>query len=79
MGGIPEMASGGIVTKPTLAMVGEAGPEAVVPLNNMALAGTGGIYVTNNIAGSVITERDLARVVREELLRIKGRNTSTGL
>lgn len=29
---IPEMASGGIVTRPTIALIGEAGPEAVVPL-----------------------------------------------
>jgi hypothetical protein len=32
-GYFPMMAEGGIVTQPTLAMVGEAGPEAVVPLN----------------------------------------------
>jgi phage-related protein len=30
---IPEMATGGIVTKPTIALIGEAGPEAVVPLS----------------------------------------------
>lgn len=29
---IPRFASGGIVTKPTLALVGEAGPEAIIPL-----------------------------------------------
>lgn len=29
---IPHMAAGGLVTKPTLAIVGEAGPEMVVPL-----------------------------------------------
>lgn len=32
---IPLLAAGGIVTKPTLAMVGEAGPEAVIPLSKM--------------------------------------------
>ena len=32
---IPFLAKGGIVTSPTLAMIGEAGPEAVVPLNQM--------------------------------------------
>ena len=32
-GGIPFLAEGGVVTKPTLAVVGEAGPEAVVPLD----------------------------------------------
>lgn len=30
---IPMLANGGIVTQPTLAMIGEAGPEAVVPLD----------------------------------------------
>ena len=30
---IPAMAEGGIVDEPTLAVIGEAGPEAVVPLN----------------------------------------------
>jgi len=32
---IPAMARGGIVTTPTLALVGEAGPEAIVPLDRM--------------------------------------------
>ena len=30
-----ELATGGIVTRPTVAMIGEAGPEAVIPLNRM--------------------------------------------
>lgn len=30
---IPMMAEGGIVTQPTIAMIGEAGPEAVIPLS----------------------------------------------
>jgi hypothetical protein len=29
---IPHLATGGIITRPTLALVGEAGPEAVIPL-----------------------------------------------
>lgn len=33
--GIRAFASGGIVTKPTLGLVGERGPEAIVPLNRM--------------------------------------------
>ncbi|KLU65729.1 hypothetical protein DEAC_c23590 [Desulfosporosinus acididurans] len=32
---IPAMASGGIVTAPQLAMIGEAGPEAVIPLEKL--------------------------------------------
>lgn len=33
MPNIPYLAEGGIVTRPTLAVIGEAGPEAVVPLD----------------------------------------------
>lgn len=36
---IPELAKGGIVTRATLAVLGEAGPEAVVPLDKAGLAG----------------------------------------
>lgn len=41
---IPMMANGGIVTGPTLAMIGESGPEAVIPLGKSGMAG--GINVT---------------------------------
>ena len=37
---IPGFASGGIVTKPTLGLVGEAGPEAIIPLNRAGAMGT---------------------------------------
>jgi len=43
---IPRMADGGIVTSPTLALIGEAGPEAVVPLSRMG--GTGGVTINVN-------------------------------
>lgn len=36
--GIPRMAEGGVVTQPTVAMIGEKGPEAVVPLDDPAAA-----------------------------------------
>jgi hypothetical protein len=39
---IPMLAAGGIVTGPTLAMIGEAGPEAVVPLSRAGEFGMGG-------------------------------------
>jgi len=42
------MANGGIVTSPTLALIGEAGPEAVVPLDR---AGAMGNNVTINVNG----------------------------
>jgi hypothetical protein len=38
--GIPLMAEGGVVTRPTLAMIGEAGSEAVIPLDKMGNMGT---------------------------------------
>lgn len=45
---IPMLANGGIVTGPTLALIGEKGPEAVVPLSKGGQYGMGGgdIYVT---------------------------------
>jgi phage-related protein len=39
---IPMLANGGIVNKATLALIGESGPEAVVPLNRMGEFGMGG-------------------------------------
>jgi hypothetical protein len=45
---IPGLADGGIVRGPTLAMIGEAGPEAVVPLDRMGSMGGG---VTINVNG----------------------------
>ena len=33
-GGVPAYASGGIVTRPHFGLVGEAGPEAIIPLKN---------------------------------------------
>ena len=47
---IPLLANGGIVTSPTLAMVGEAGPEAVIPLDRLGAMGAGG-NVTINVNG----------------------------
>ena len=41
------MATGGIVTSPTFALIGEAGPEAVIPLSNMGSMG-GGITINVN-------------------------------
>lgn len=49
LSGIPMMADGGIVQRPTLAMIGEAGPEAVVPLSQLNNAG--GNNVTINVHG----------------------------
>ena len=42
------MATGGVVTSPTFALIGEAGPEAVIPLDKMGGMGGG---VTINVNG----------------------------
>ena len=42
------MATGGVVTSPTFALIGEAGPEAVIPLDKMGSMGGG---VTINVNG----------------------------
>ena len=45
---IPGLAHGGIVTSPTLAVVGEAGPEAVIPLNKAGGLGSSVYNITVN-------------------------------
>jgi hypothetical protein len=68
---IPMLAEGGIVNKPTLAMIGEAGSEAVIPLNKMN--GMGGMNVVINVHGSVIHEQDLAVSVRDNIAQLMRR------
>jgi hypothetical protein len=59
IGDIPELAEGGIVTSPTLAMIGEGrGPEAVIPLSKMGQFGMGGGITVN------VTSADPNEVVR---------------
>ena len=48
---IPMLAQGGIVTSPTLAMIAESGPEAVIPLSKMGGMG-GGANITVNVQGA---------------------------
>lgn len=61
---VPQLAEGGIVTSPTLAMIGERGPEAVIPLNRGGLMGN----ITINVAGSVTSESDLIETIRKGLV-----------
>ena len=58
---IPKMADGGIVTGPTLAMIGEAGPEAVIPLSQMGRMGGGGVTV--NVTGGLSTSAEIGQSV----------------
>jgi len=51
---IEPFAAGGIVTQPTMAMIGEAGPEAVIPLNEMGSMGG----ITINFTQPVFFDRE---------------------
>jgi hypothetical protein len=50
---LPGYANGGIVTQPTLAMIGESGPEAIVPLSGGSMGG-----LTINFTQPVFFDRE---------------------
>ena len=86
---IPELAKGGIVNKPTLAMIGEDGPEAVVPLsqrNNPGGAGMGGGTYNITVNAGGITDRtdkralarEIGNMIQQELARSVGGSTMRG-
>lgn len=60
---IPKLAAGGIVTRPTNALIGESGPEAVIPLGRMQ-----GLLANNETSGRVVFEIH-GRVIRGVLMR----------
>jgi hypothetical protein len=51
------LADGGIVTGPTLALVGERGPEAVIPLNRANPMGGVTINVYSTIADASLPDK----------------------
>jgi hypothetical protein len=71
-GRIPAMAEGGIVTGPTLALIGEAGPEAVIPLDRGSGVGTT-INLTVN-AGMGTDGGDVGRQIVDALRQYERRN-----
>lgn len=74
--GIPALAEGGIVDKPTLALIGEAGPEAVVPLRQdkvREFAGGMGQTQTVEVVGNFrLLGSDLLLAVEREKRRRQG-------
>lgn len=69
-------ATGGIVTKPTMALIGEAGPEAVVPLDSTPGSsplpkgmGGGGTTIVNVYPQIGTDELKLAKYLREVLAK----------
>lgn len=61
---IPAMATGGVVSRPTVALIGEQGPEAVVPLSRLESM-RGGSKVVN-----FAEMRDEIRALRAETARV---------
>lgn len=64
---VPALAEGGIVSKPTLALIGEAGPEAVVPLKKGGVAGMTVVVQVEN----VYTSDDLSEAVFEGISKLQ--------
>lgn len=76
---IPALANGGIVTGPTLALIGEAGPEAVVPLNGKFGMG-GNVYKITVVAPVGSSSADIGRTLVghiESYERAGGRRRAT--
>jgi hypothetical protein len=72
---IPAAQYGGIVTRPTLALVGEAGPEAIIPLDRAGMGGT--VNVTINAVDAPSFQRLLRQnpsAVAEAAAIAVGRN-----
>lgn len=66
---IPRLAAGGIVSSPTLALIGEAGPEAIVPLRGSNAFSSSSGTTTINISPNVLpgTEDAMARAMVKAL------------
>lgn len=65
---IPLLADGGIVNSPTLAMIGEAGPEAVIPLSGSGAGAFGGITI--NVMGGYYMDQQAARDMGNQWAKI---------
>lgn len=68
---IPKLAAGGIITRPTLAMVGEAGPEAVLPLSSAysPIPAYAGANINVYIQGGYYLDRDAADEIGEKIIQ----------
>jgi hypothetical protein len=60
---LPRLAEGGITTGPTIAMIGEKGPEAIIPLDRAGEFGMGGANITVNVNGG--NPNEILRVLQQ--------------
>ena len=73
-GAMPMLATGGIVSKPTVAMIGESGAEAVIPLSKLGSLGGGtSINLTVN-AGMGANGASIGQEIVDQLVRWERRN-----
>ena len=73
---VPYLAKGGIVTSPTLAMIGEAGPEAVIPLNKAGAMGNTYNITVNGALDSEGTARTIVNLLNNSYYRGTGGATA---
>jgi hypothetical protein len=73
-GFLPGHASGGLVTSPHLAMVGEAGPELILPLNRLGGIGTTIYNVTVQTSGLGASSPQIQSAVAAALRNYQDRN-----
>lgn len=68
---IPKFAEGGIVNRPTLGLIGEAGPEAVIPLNRLG-GGFGASTINVYLQGDFYTTSEIAEEFANKIARLIG-------
>ena len=73
---VPYLAKGGIVNSPTLAMIGEAGPEAVIPLNGSNAMGNTFNITVNGALDAEGTARTIVNVLNNSFYRGTGGATA---
>lgn len=66
------LADGGIVKKPSIALIGEAGPEAVIPLSK--LNSSGGVTININAGNVVGSREELLAFIQKGLREYDRRN-----
>jgi phage-related protein len=76
---IPMLAEGGIVTRPTLAMIGEAGPEAVIPLSEFGSQPGGGDININIDSMTVRNDQDIKMIANELYSLVSVKNRARGI
>ena len=72
LSGVRALAKGGLVTRPTLALIGERGPEAVIPQSQIGRLGTP-VQVHVDARGALFaneytSQRELARIISDVIV-----------